>query len=178
VKGRWVHRSRRAGYRSLLEVFRRLPVSLRRSVVRFVGPSYTVGALAVVKDGNRVLLLRPSYRKGWGLPGGMLQRGESPATAAVREAAEELGIQVEVCGPGTLVLDAGPRRIDFVYPAQPVGERMRPRKASVEVSEWGWFGMDALPDLLPEARSALDALERRADGPVVLSADTPSEWLV
>jgi 8-oxo-dGTP pyrophosphatase MutT (NUDIX family) len=162
----------------MLEVFRRLPVFLRRSVVRLVGPSYTVGALVAVRDGDRLLLLRPSYRTGWGLPGGMLQRGESPENAAVREAEEELGIRVEVTGPGTLVLDAGPRRIDFVYPAQTLDGESEPRRASPEVAEWRWFGMEELPHLLPEARWALEALEHRAEGPVVLSADTPSEWLL
>lgn len=147
-------------------------------MVRLVGPSYTVGALVAVTDGDRLLLLRPSYRNGWGLPGGMLQRGESPERGAVREAAEELGIRVEVTGPGTLVLDAGPRRIDFVYPGRALDDESEPRRASAEVAEWKWFGMDELPHLLPETRWALEALERRADGPVVLPADTPSEWLL
>ena len=31
-----------------------------------------------------VLLVRQAYRSRWGVPGGLLQRGEAPARAAVR----------------------------------------------------------------------------------------------
>lgn len=40
----------------------------------------------------RYLLIRDSYRN-WGFPKGHLEPGEEPATAAVREVAEETGLQ-------------------------------------------------------------------------------------
>ena len=54
----------------------------------------------VVTDGaGRVALIRTTSLTGdrvWGLPKGHLRKGESPETAAVREAQEETGLRVEV----------------------------------------------------------------------------------
>jgi 8-oxo-dGTP pyrophosphatase MutT (NUDIX family) len=40
---------------------------------------------------DRVLLLEPSYKPNWEIPGGAVEAGESPWAAATRELAEELG---------------------------------------------------------------------------------------
>ncbi|WSK39811.1 NUDIX hydrolase [Streptomyces tubercidicus] len=45
-------------------------------------------------DQDRVLLVDPTYKAGWEFPGGVVERGEAPAQAAVREVAEELGIEL------------------------------------------------------------------------------------
>jgi 8-oxo-dGTP diphosphatase len=42
---------------------------------------------------GRVLLVRPTYKPGWDIPGGYLHSGETPSEAAVREVSEELGIK-------------------------------------------------------------------------------------
>ncbi len=47
-----------------------------------------------VWSGGRVLLVRQSYRRGLGLPGGGLRCGERPECAAARELCEEVGIDV------------------------------------------------------------------------------------
>ena len=41
---------------------------------------------------DRLLLVRQSYRRGWTLPGGGVERGEDPRHAAQRELNEETGI--------------------------------------------------------------------------------------
>ena len=43
-------------------------------------------------EAGRVLLVRPSYKPGWDIPGGYLHPGETPTEAAAREVSEELGI--------------------------------------------------------------------------------------
>lgn len=47
---------------------------------------------ALIRDGRgRVLVVRPTYKDGWELPGGSLEADESPLTACIRELREEIG---------------------------------------------------------------------------------------
>jgi 8-oxo-dGTP pyrophosphatase MutT (NUDIX family)/predicted kinase len=53
---------------------------------------------------DRVLLVDPTYKAGWEFPGGVVEPGEAPARAGMREVAEETGIRLgEV--PRLLVVD-------------------------------------------------------------------------
>lgn len=60
-----------------------------------------VVGVAVI-EGGRVLAARragpPALAGRWELPGGKVEPGEAPESAAVREVAEELGCSVEVTG--------------------------------------------------------------------------------
>ena len=47
-----------------------------------------------------ILLVRPTYKPFWDLPGGYVEPGESPRAAAIREVAEELGLKIS---PGPLM---------------------------------------------------------------------------
>ncbi|NEB77840.1 NUDIX domain-containing protein [Streptomyces sp. SID14478] len=58
-------------------------------------------------DQGRVLLVDPTYKPGWEFPGGVVEPGEAPARAGVREVAEETGIEL-VDTPGLLVVDWEP----------------------------------------------------------------------
>ncbi|MEF3112392.1 NUDIX hydrolase [Streptomyces chrestomyceticus] len=49
------------------------------------------------------LLVQPTYKPGWDLPGGMVEANEAPEEAAVREVKEELGLTIELLG--LLVVD-------------------------------------------------------------------------
>jgi 8-oxo-dGTP diphosphatase len=63
-----------------------------------------VGADVLFRDEDgRILLVDPSYKPDWDLPGGMAEANESPLDAAKREVREELGI--EYAGGRLLVLD-------------------------------------------------------------------------
>ena len=148
-----------AFHRMLLRVYGRLPERARVGVVHLVAPSHSVGALALVEraDGAR-LLVRQTYTTGWGMPGGLLARGEYPAQTAVRETREELGIVIEVVGEPAVVVDPGPRRVDVVFRARLV--RGEPRPTSDEIAEVRWFAADDLPPMQPEAVSALAAMQR------------------
>lgn len=53
------------------------------------------GALISDKEG-KVLLLKPTYRDQFLIPGGMVEVDESPAQAAVREIKEEIGLEINL----------------------------------------------------------------------------------
>ena len=57
----------------------------------FARPRVAAGALFFDESG-RVLLVHPTYKDAWDIPGGYVERGESPAAACRREIAEELGL--------------------------------------------------------------------------------------
>jgi len=138
-------------------VWARLPRWLRRRLVRLAMPTYTVGAAGVVEHDGRVLLVRLTYRKAWGLPGGLLERGEQPAAAAVREVAEEVGLAIELVGPPTVVAVPEVRRLDIVFRCRPAPgvDAETARACSPEVLEARWWPLDALPPLQAEAASGL-----------------------
>lgn len=151
-----------------LGIFRRLPVGARRGVVRVLAPSFTVGAICLIErpDGS-LLLVRQSYRSRWGVPGGLLQRGERPEDAARREVREEVGIDIELVGEPAVVVEAEPRRVDIVFRARPVGASADADAvpSSPEILEARWFAPDDLPELQAETSSALVALARSAHNP-------------
>lgn len=67
--------------------------------VRLLVPRHYVGAVgAIFNDTGQILLIehvfRPHYP--WGLPGGWVERNESPAEAVRREVEEELGLAIEI----------------------------------------------------------------------------------
>jgi len=133
-----------------LALFRRLPDPARRVVVHAATPSYTVGAVAVLRrtDG-RLALVRQRHSLGWALPGGLLGRGESVGQGLVREIAEELGIVLDASAlpiPYAAVNSVA-RRVDVVYFLDaPAGAKLH-SEDDVEVTGTGWFALDKLPEI-------------------------------
>jgi 8-oxo-dGTP pyrophosphatase MutT (NUDIX family) len=56
---------------------------------------------------DRVLLVDPTYKPGWEFPGGVVEPGEAPARAGMREVAEETGVRLNDV-PRLLVVDWEP----------------------------------------------------------------------
>src|SRR5690242_14444372 len=74
-------------------------------------PRLRVGAGALLRDQEgRVLLVHPVYKDDWEIPGGIVEAGESPVSAVLRELQEELGI-----APPVVRLAC----VDWVPPAPP-----------------------------------------------------------
>ncbi len=156
-------------HRCALRLYGRLPVGTRRQIVRAISPSFTVGAMCIIeRDDGALLLVRHSYRDRWGVPGGLLQRGEDVETGARREVHEEVGLMIELLGEPAVVVDAAPQRVDVVFRCRPAPGTdlsvMAPR--SPEIVEARWFGPDELPELQFETASALVTLARAAVSPV------------
>ncbi len=51
-------------------------------------------AALIFNELGRILLVKPSYKDKWSLPGGSVEAGESPLAGCVREAQEETGIVI------------------------------------------------------------------------------------
>lgn len=49
-------------------------------------------------EAGRLLIVNPTYKDGWEIPGGVVEAGESPLRACVREISEELGIECRPLG--------------------------------------------------------------------------------
>jgi 8-oxo-dGTP pyrophosphatase MutT (NUDIX family) len=45
---------------------------------------------------NQILIVQPSYKPNWEIPGGVTEDNESPKTCAAREVLEELNLEVSV----------------------------------------------------------------------------------
>ena len=152
--------------RLLLEVYRRLPRLGRRWVVRTIAPKYTVGAMAIVeREDGAVLLVRHSYRHRWGVPGGLVKRGENPEVALRREVVEEVGVEVDLLGEPAVVVDPDPQRVDLVFRGRLRDSSALPEALSAEILEVRWFLPDELPELQFETSGALMALARSSRSP-------------
>ncbi len=79
------------------------------TVTEYALPRVPASAGALLHDGDgRILILKPSYKSGWTVPGGQVEEdGESPWAACRREVAEETGLDVAT---GRLVC------VDFLHP--------------------------------------------------------------
>jgi 8-oxo-dGTP diphosphatase len=137
--------------RVAMRVFRRLPRPLRRLIIRSFTPSYTVGAvLALQRSDGAILLVEQRHSPGWALPGGLLHRGELPADGLLREVEEEVGIMLDrdQLPLPVAVLAPRVRRVDVVYLSAD-GDGHRPRRGDDrdEVTGFGWYALDALPEV-------------------------------
>jgi ADP-ribose pyrophosphatase YjhB (NUDIX family) len=150
-------------------------------------PDPKVAVVALIADGDRVLLVRRGVaprRGAWALPGGFLDAGELPHEALRREVREETGLEILVgelldlyplehfSGAGGFVmafaaslLPAGPDA-DF----GPDGARSPQPMAADDVTDARWFSADNLPDDLAFASTGALLHAFRSD-PLIFSGD-------
>lgn len=130
-----------------LAVYRLLPARLQVLAARHATPNFTVGAIALITtDGSDVLLVRPTYRRGWLPPGGFVSKGEQPLDTIRREIEEELGVRMEFADPHRVAFDAHRQGVTFVSVGlAPVGADFAVRTRELEGLQW--FPLDRLPPL-------------------------------
>ncbi|PSK99559.1 ADP-ribose pyrophosphatase YjhB (NUDIX family) [Murinocardiopsis flavida] len=115
---------------------------------------WLIGVTAVVVDAERrVLLHRRADDGAWSTPGGIVEPGEQPAAALVREVEEETGVLV-VCEriggvsseePFTYANGDRVQFMDIAFRCRPVGGEAR--VDGDESLDVGWFPLDGLPPL-------------------------------
>jgi ADP-ribose pyrophosphatase YjhB (NUDIX family) len=130
-----------------------------------------IAAGAVFRDRTgRALLVRPTYKSTWEVPGGAVEFGEGPASAAAREVEEELGVALPI-GP-LLVVDWVPAQAPktegllLLFDGGVVTDEVVARfsLAASEVEEWAFVDPVNLTEHVSEGmasrlRAALRALE-------------------
>lgn len=135
-----------------------------------------MGAGALLLDGDgRVLLVEPTYKDSWEIPGGVVEAGESPYAAVVRELKEELGLLVR---PGRLLLTdwmpPRPERTEGLMMVFDGGVLMPEQVAQIrlpaeELRSWAWCtereAVARLSGVL--ARRIAEAVRARLDGTAV-----------
>lgn len=110
----------------------------------------SLGAAVLIERAETILLVQrahPPYLGDWMLPAGFVEYGEDATLTAVREAEEECGVHVLVCGtPGVHFGTDDPRNPGYllVYRATLVDPEATPKPGD-DARACAWFGRDDLP---------------------------------
>lgn len=111
-------------------------------------PLPTVDCIILLSDGRLVLVRRKNPPHGWALPGGFVDEGERLDLAAIREAKEETGLDVELVEQFFTYSDPArdPRRhtISTVFLARASGQPV----GGDDAAEARAFAADELPPLV------------------------------
>ena len=103
---------------------------------------------------GQFLIVKPTYKEFWELPGGVVEQDESPSDTCRREVAEELGINVD---PGALLCvdycSSKPgytESLQFLFYAGVLSEAIALTITldSTELSDWKWADLDEATALL------------------------------
>jgi 8-oxo-dGTP diphosphatase len=132
-----------------------------------------MAAGAVLKNSaGELLLVKPTYKSTWEIPGGMVEAGESPLRCCERELAEELGLELRVTR--LLVVDWVPQRpgrsdaLMFLFDGGVVAEGTigRIMLAEGELSAWRFVPVRQLTGYLtPEQVRRMKVAAGRARSP-------------
>lgn len=118
--------------------------------------------ILAIDDQGRILVVRTTYLgPGWMLPGGRVERGETPHAAAERETREETGLEVEI---ERLVLIDAHRAKDtgFVFSGRVVGGDLEPQLG--EIAEVGWVSRAEIAATSPRLHRLMTIIEESGGG--------------
>lgn len=118
------------------------------AVEKYKNPVPTVDIIVELERRGIVLIKRKNPPYGWAIPGGFIDYGESIEEAAVREAREEVSLDVDLVEQlhtySDPARDKRHHTITTVYIAKATGEPF----ASDDAAEVGIFNEENLPELL------------------------------
>jgi 8-oxo-dGTP diphosphatase len=141
-----------------------------------------VAAGVLFRDAQgRVLLVKPTYKDGWDIPGGYVEPGESPKQAAHREVLEELGIEPPI--GRLLVVDWAPHpaegdKVLFIFDGGQMLDQTTPTSADAnEIETVRFWRIDDLGQALPARLQARIASALRVNGDAYLEHGTLTDLL-
>lgn len=102
-------------------------------------PKHIVSAATIVINEQGEILLIKGPKRGWEMPGGQVEEGESLKDAAVREAKEESGIDIEVVKFCGIFQNVNRSICNTLFLAKPVGGELTTSPESLEV---GYFSIE------------------------------------
>ncbi|MBM3141365.1 MAG: NUDIX hydrolase [Chloroflexi bacterium] len=127
---------------------------------------------------GRLLLVNPTYKALWEIPGGLVEEGESPRAACERELREELGVAVPVGRLLGVDYRTGPRYGEGLHFIFDGGEFDAARIAALrldpaELSECRWVAVDEVAGLVAPnlARRAVRCAAARVSGATLYLED-------
>ena len=103
--------------------------------VLYLDPKVAVGTIITMPD-DRIVLVRRAIEPGYGrwvFPGGYVDRGEVVAAAAVREAREEAGLEIQLDGLVSVYSYDGRPPVIIVYAATATGGKLEHDDESLEI---------------------------------------------
>jgi ADP-ribose pyrophosphatase YjhB (NUDIX family) len=116
---------------------------------RSLAKPLVAAGVVFVDEHDRLMLVRPTYKEYWDIPGGYVEPGETPREAVVREVAEELGIHPSI--GDLLSVDWAPHpdegdKVLFVFDGGRLSERMLAsiRFVDGEIAQYTFSSADEL----------------------------------
>jgi 8-oxo-dGTP diphosphatase len=102
-------------------------------------PKHIVSAAAIVLNDNNEILLIQGPRRGWEMPGGQVEEGESLSEAAIRETKEESGVDIEITKFCGIFQNVKGSICNSLFLARPIGGYPRVTNESLET---GYFSIE------------------------------------
>ena len=109
-------------------------ISLGQNTPNTYTPSkhFVSAATIVINDKNEILLIKGPMR-GWEMPGGVVELGESLKDGAIRETKEETGIDVEITKFCGIFQNVKKSICNTLFLAKPIGGELTTSSESLEV---------------------------------------------
>ncbi len=133
---------------------------------------YIGSGVLITDDAGRVLMVEPTYKSGWEIPGGVTEAAESAPAAARRECQEELGVSIDVGHVLVVEHQTVPGRGDsvmFIYDGGVLPAGMALTLPSAELRSYRFVASSDLETLaVPRLANRLRcALQARSEGTVI-----------
>jgi 8-oxo-dGTP diphosphatase len=108
-------------------------------------PKHIVSAATIVINEQKEILLIKGPRRGWEMPGGQVEEGESLKAAAIRETKEETGIDIEVLKFCGIFQNVNESICNTLFLAKPVGGELTTTPECLEV---GFYPIEQALDMV------------------------------